>query len=331
MDKPILFFDNEHDNWEKTKKTGEIEKDMALHSEQVSFIPVNDTTPNNLVSSTDISELKTNKQKNNAYNMAYLQHFLALGNTYATFINDVIEFNKTQPIKNLDPYLDKDYVNNGITQEQIDIINNWLYNYSDKVAIFFDWDRTITCVEGMVINKGMEMNALLERLKSGSVTYEDLLVFLMGGKDRLQMIKDMFKNIKSSGTNFFILTHNPYASIKTYTREIKTNTREIYINLLMMLTDYDEKTVENLLYSSIDYGNKKAKSACYTNTEITKLLNNICESIINEAFISKFFTTAKSYADKTSSKTVKKVTGTKKGGKRIKKRKTRKLKRKYKY
>ena len=317
MDKQILFFDNEHDNWEKTKKTGEIEKDMALHKEQVSFIPVNDTTPNNLVSSINVSELTNNKEIKNAYNMAYLQHFLALGNTYATFIENVIEFNKTQPIKNLDPYLDKDYVNNGITQEQIDELNIWLSTYPDKVAIFFDWDRTITCVEGMVINKGIEMNALLTSLNNGSVTYDNLLIFLMGGTERLQMIKDMFKNIKSSGTNFFILTHNPYASIRT-------DTRKIYINLLMMLTGYSKNEVENLLYSSIDYGNKKAKSACYTNMKILNLLEKVCTTIIDKAFDDNLIKNAIAFRNLNNTTVIK---GTKKrGGKRSKKRKTRKSK-----
>ena len=322
MDKQILFFDNEHDNWEKTKKTGEIEKDMALHSDKVSFIPVDDTRPNNLVSSINISGL-TNKQIKNAYNMAYLQHFLAFGNTYAIYINNVIDFNKDQPIKIQDPYLDKDYVNNGITQEQIGIINNWLYNNPDKVAIFFDWDRTITCVEGMVINKGIEMNALLTSLNNGSVTYDDLLVFLMGGTERLQMIKDMFKNIIESGTNFFILTHNPYAAIRTYTREI-------YKNLLMMLTGYDKNKVDDLLYSSINYGNKKAKSACYINMEISKLLKDVCKTIIDEAFANKLIGKAIAYRNLNNETVIK--GRTKKGGKRSKKRKTKKRKtRKYKY
>lgn len=318
MDKRILFFDNEHNNWQKTKRTEEIEKDMALHEEQVSFIPVDDTIPNNLVSSIDISELKTNKQINNAYNMAYLQHFLDLGNTYATYINNVIDFNKDQPIKNLDPYLDKDYVNNGITQKQIVELNVWLSNYPDKVAIFFDWDRTITCVEGMVINKGIEMNALLTSLNNGSVTYEDLLVFLMGGTERLQMIKYMFKNIIESGTNFFILTHNPYASIRT-------DTREIYKNLLMMLTGYSKNEVNNLLYSSIDYGNKKAKSACYTNMEISNLLENVCKTIIDKAFDDNLNKKAIAYRN-LNNETVIKGRTKKIGGKRSKKRKTRKLK-----
>lgn len=299
MDKPILFFDNEHNNWQKTKTTGEIEKDMALHEEQVSFIPVNNTTPNNLVSSTI-------PNNNNAINQAYLDYFLERGNSYANFIN-------TNPDKNKQ-YLDKPYVNNGITIEQIVELNEWLTNHSgmERSALFFDWDRTITCVEGMVTT------GLPENIESGTVTYDDLLVFLMGGEDRLQMIKDMFQNIMEHNIKFFILTFNLYASNKNRI------TRDIYIELLKMLIGLPN--VDSLLYSAPDYGYKKANSACYTmeNEIITNILPE-CERILAERReISDSTSTYK--ARKAGPRTVIKPSSFKKGGKRSKKRKTKKRK-----
>ncbi len=55
MEKNILFFDNEADNWQKINK-----QDMAIHKDQINFIEVNDTTPNILANS----------------NQAYLEYFL---------------------------------------------------------------------------------------------------------------------------------------------------------------------------------------------------------------------------------------------------------------
>jgi hypothetical protein len=254
MEKNILFFDNEADNWQKTNKKGEITKDMAIHKEQINFIEVNDTTPNILANS----------------NQSYLEYFLNNNNTYAQFIN-------TNPEKQKQ-YLSKPYVNNGITPELLSNINfdQWLedHNGMTRAAIFFDWDRTITCVEGMVTN-GLPL-----ALQQEQVTYTDLLLFLMGGQERLDFIKQMFNDIMENDISFFILTHNLYAS------KIKGGaTRHIYINLLKMLTGLteDKFDVDKILFSSPDYGYKKGNSACYTmaNTIITSMLPE-CERIITE-------------------------------------------------
>ena len=296
MDKPILFFDNEENNWINSKNG---KQDMAIHSEQVSFIQIDNTTPNNLITATASDS-----------NQAYLQHFLDNNNTYANFIN-------TNPNKNKQ-YLDKDHVNNGIIREQVAELDSWLTNHSgmEMSAIFFDWDRTITCVEGMVTE------GLLEALEAGTVTYDGLLVFLMGGEERLQMIKDMFQNIIRHNIKFFILTHNPYASINK-------PTRSIYIKLLEMLTLLTESDINSLLFSSIDYrGFKKANSACYTN-EIIKAILPKCKEILNQRITGRVRTTTTVKAKKAGPPIVSK------GGKRSrrthrvkqsKKRKTKKRK-----
>lgn len=267
MEKNILFFDNEVDNWQKTNKKGEITEDMAIHKEQINFIEVNDIIPNILANS----------------NQSYLEYFLNNNNTYAQFIN-------TNPEKQKQ-YLSKPYVNNGITPELLTNINfnQWLehHNGMTRAAIFFDWDRTITCVEGMVTN-GLPL-----ALQQEQVTYTDLLLFLMGGQERLDFIKQMFKDIMENDIKFFILTHNLYAS------KIKgSDTRHIYINLLKMLTD-DKFDVDKILFSSSDYGYKKASSACYTmaNTIITNMLPE-CERIFTErreTTTSRITTTSKAY------------------------------------
>jgi len=261
MDKPILFFDNEENNWINSKNG---KQDMAIHSEQVAFIPVDDTTPNNLITATPSDA-----------NQAYLDYFLRPdnNNTYANFINN-------NPNKNKQ-YLDKDHVNNGITREQVAQLDSWLtiHDNMERSAIFFDWDRTITCVEGMVTE------GLLEALQAGTVTYDDLLVFLMGGEERLQMIKDMFKNIKEHNIKFFILTFNLYAS----KYDIR-NVRPIYIEMLKRITNNEDP--ENVLFSAVDYGYKKANSACYTmaNEIIVNILPK-CEEILNQPITSRVRTT----------------------------------------
>jgi len=287
MDKPILFFDNEENNWINSKNG---KQDMAIHSEQVAFIPIDNTRHNNLITAIASDA-----------NQAYLQHFLDNNNTYAKFID-------TNPNKNKQ-YLDKDHVNNGITREQVAQLDSWLtiHDNMERSAIFFDWDRTITCVEGMVTD------GLLESLQTNTITYNDLLVFLMGGEERLQMIKDMFQNIIRHNIKFFILTHNPYASINK-------PTRPIYIKLIVMLTQLTESDINSLLFSSIDYpGFKKANSACYIN-EIIKAILPKCEEILNQLITNKVRTNKK--AIKVNKPIVSK------GGKRS--RRTRRVRRTYK-
>jgi hypothetical protein len=250
MLKNILFFDNESDNWKKTNKKGEIVKDMAIHEEHISFIEIDENTVNNLV------------RTSSSPNQAYLDYFKSQNNTYANFID-------TNPDKTKQ-YLNKPHVNNGITPELLTNIdlNQWL-NGINSSALFFDWDRTITCVEGMVTN-GLPL-----ALQQEQVTYTDLLLFLMGGEERLQFIKSMFQDIMEHDIKFFILTHNLYAS----NLKGRDTTRPIYINLIKLLLDDSTFNVNNILYSSADYDYKKGTSACYT--MITTILPE-CERIITK-------------------------------------------------
>jgi len=97
----------------------------------------------------------------------------------------------------------------GIEQNHIRILNRWLTNtkddsHSNRAAIF-DWDRTLTKVEGFYpLYKGQERHM-----------FEDTLLYLFGGHKRLLKIRGMLQHLATEGVEIFILTNNE-ASITTF-------------------------------------------------------------------------------------------------------------------
>jgi hypothetical protein len=96
----------------------------------------------------------------------------------------------------------------GIEQNHIRILNRWLTNTNDSKehrAAIFDWDRTLTKVEGFYpLYKGQERHM-----------FEDTLLYLFGGHKRLLKIRGMFQHLADEGVEIFILTNNE-ASITTF-------------------------------------------------------------------------------------------------------------------
>lgn len=258
--KNILFIDNENKNWID---------DMDVFSESIGYIEVDSETPNQLLDSSEGGLKLTGVKKNRFFNEEYLRLFTDKNNTYAAYINNM----KTIDTKTtLTSYFDKAYPNNGI-----DIImpqlSDWIVAHSgdglnENSCLLFDWDRTITVVEGMLFGKN---NDLLESLDTGTVTFDDLLMFVMGSSERIESIRNMFEKIINSGMPFYILTHNSNASKFT-------PSRRVYIELIKRLTGLPEEQIENILFSSRDNSGtyKKKISACKAPIETIRA---ICERI----------------------------------------------------
>jgi hypothetical protein len=108
-------------------------------------------------------------------------------------------------------------IHSGITDEHISLLNTWITDTADisnRVAIF-DWDRTLTQFEGFI-----SYNSLINWIKWKqsiigdnfvrilSKFHEDTLVFLLGGLDRLEKIRTMFRGLQEKGIAICILTNN---------------------------------------------------------------------------------------------------------------------------
>jgi hypothetical protein len=119
--------------------------------------------------------------------ISYIDHFVKKNNKYANLSNQVGE----------EPYTPS----NGITKDNIKSIDKWLLHSANvKIKIvLFDWDRTISVVEGFFPHP-----KLTEFL-------EDTMEYLLGGKERIQMLQLLFQKLVGKKVHVFVVTNNPAA------------------------------------------------------------------------------------------------------------------------
>jgi hypothetical protein len=221
MEKNIRFYDNEEKNWTA---------DMSTFEDHIDWFHVDETTANDAITNT--------KGKNHEKNQEYIDHHVSRGNTYAAFVNNMDAKDKKK-------ILDKEYPNNGI-DDNLAELNAWIGRRDASARhpkiLLFDWDRTITVVEGM------QFSGL-----SSDVKFEDIIEFVMGGRSRFRRLQQMIDNCFSSGVQVYFITHNPNAR---YT----SPNRRLYLEMIneLMNRRVDPNSV---LFASGDYGFKKHNAA----------------------------------------------------------------------
>ena len=124
---------------------------------------------------------------------------------------------------------DKIDIVSGIQDKEFSILNDWIEkteSLGDRRAAIFDWDRTLTIFEGLVLGRGSISKLLQDFIKttplksekhdllqdfSKEITSEDILLYLLGGEERLQKIREMFQNCYLNQVSIYILTNNGLA------------------------------------------------------------------------------------------------------------------------
>ena len=130
----------------------------------------------------------------------------------------------------IDHAIDKDAYDpvSGIEQNHIRILNRWLTQtkgYKHRAAIF-DWDRTLTKVEGFYpLYKGNER-----------YMFEDTLLYLFGGHKRLLKIRGLFQHLTDEGVEIFILTNNEASTTLFYKRMIHVLSPHIPLKNILCAT-----------------------------------------------------------------------------------------------
>jgi len=112
----------------------------------------------------------------------------------------------------------------GITEEIIGQLNAWIDATPGKKIAIFDWDRTLTVVEGITLP--LDSHWQWYKFDYYHLIPEDILLFLLGGPERLQMIRDMFTDLYSKGIDVFVNTRNPSCLMN----------RQAFLVLLQLLT-----------------------------------------------------------------------------------------------
>ena len=136
---------------------------------------------------------------------------------------------------------DKFDVVSGIQDYEISTLNDWIEEtetLGDERVAIFDWDRTLSMFEGLVLGRG-SINKLLQTfikmtpLKSTKhdllqdfikeITSQDILLYLLGGEERLAKIREMFQNCYYNQISIYILTNNGLAKDNDSFKEILAN------------------------------------------------------------------------------------------------------------
>jgi hypothetical protein len=210
----VIFFDNDMNHVQSMTRLP-----------NCTSIRVDDSQPNTL---------------SNGIPNGYRDYFARLGNTYA--INVVQKYDKKP-----------DLTSHGFTSsEHIPMLYDWLSRTRGVKIAAFDWDRTITNVEGMIVPK-YPINYSDIRVPN-----EDVILYLLGGPERVDEIRRMFAELHRNDVNVFIITSNGNC----------INRRDIFLSLLKVL---DPLFIdENLICS---YGANKY-TTFKDNSEYKKLMGN---------------------------------------------------------
>ena len=104
----------------------------------------------------------------------------------------------------------------GIQQSHVDQLEGWARTGGRGKHVYFDWDFTLSMCEGLYFPSmppGLSISQMYKVALYADYTnariYEDMLLYLMGGAERLALLRHMFTFLKKAGVRVTILTNNP--------------------------------------------------------------------------------------------------------------------------
>ncbi len=94
---------------------------------------------------------------------------------------------------------------NGISRKQLDDLILWSSYYPDQPKfVFFDWDETLSCLSGILYHR----NQFIFKGTKYNFKDDDILCYLLGGKNRLTRVSSVFKTLHNNNTEIYILSNN---------------------------------------------------------------------------------------------------------------------------
>jgi hypothetical protein len=196
LQKRVVFVDNTPEFWKN---------DMSRFSHSMDYIRIKSDTKNN----------KSPQESN------YVKKMASEGNRYAASVISTTGSNALSYPPN-----------NGIDEAVSKKLRLWAKKVKGEKYALFDWDRTISCVEGIV---------------PSAVSYDDKEFFddtfeYLIRKDRIPMLKTLFRELKDAGVHIHILTHNSAASVDS-------PYREVFLEMMSRLFNDDEEQTEEYDYT----------------------------------------------------------------------------------
>lgn len=299
------FFDNEKYNTEHKvcKQSGNI---LFQTTNQLNNISLNNVDSINKEYLLYLERLFTN-QKTNRLSMMKLANFFSQFTDKYRIICDYksgIEMKRTSNTNTKHYMLDK------ISNELLELSKKEIFNHlklyiSNEDSIFIDFDRTLTCVEGFILNKfsydgkeivtpskiyemlnGMKrLNLKFHEPLDNDVRLEDVIDFYMCGRKRRNAIICLLKVMCELTSNkVYILTNNPsVAIIKDFMKNLSDEQTIKNIPVISRtLIEYQTglkglhkcHIIQKILESNnSNIKNFYASSNGYNNTKINKIIS----------------------------------------------------------
>jgi hypothetical protein len=103
------------------------------------------------------------------------------------------------------------YTSKAFTTEMIIELIDWcLKNYQEEKVVIFDWDRTLSCVEGFI--SLYDVKRVYRHLSVDDDLFSKFqLEYLMGGPDRLARLQLLFRILDLFQVKIYILSNNLFA------------------------------------------------------------------------------------------------------------------------
>ena len=80
---------------------------------------------------------------------------------------------------------------------------------TEKKIVIFDWDGTLSVVEGIIIP---DTKTGTDKFKDMGITSEEIALYYAGSEKRLRYLRNLFTHLNKIHVEFYILTNNPTAS-----------------------------------------------------------------------------------------------------------------------
>jgi len=136
----------------------------------------------------------------------------------------------------------------GINDVLISNIIETYKSFSGDKYIFFDWDRTLSVVEGILSPPSGKS------FDNYKINMDDILLYLIGNQERINKLKNMYKELKEAKTQIYIITNNNMASTNTGR---KGSNRPEFLKIVQGLF---ENFPDEHIISSVDYGGDKVRA-----------------------------------------------------------------------
>ena len=258
----IIFYDNDKERIEQVRKQPNI------FCQQI-----DDSIPNELYK-------RIKSKHKNATDLLQSSHFL---NEYTTLFgkNTFTDFLLKTQAESHELFMPCEAFNSKHKEQLIKWLDTRKTMFPrDKHIMVFDWDRTLSQYEGVYTSF---LNRKNRRHKYRSKYYDynyDIVVYLLGGKERLEMLKHMFYEIHKKGGIVYICTNNPLASI---TNNISRN------ELIKMIRKIIIQFKDSHLLSSYDEpSNDKGVTICKAvSRNYSSLIDRNCNNVTQKKYVKK--------------------------------------------